>query len=66
MAAPGPAILVHLELAVQKHEGATRAHPDSWKMKAKKIFRASRGLIGATPLYALPPAACNIILPPQL
>ena len=29
MAALGPAILVHLELAVQKHKGATRAHPDS-------------------------------------
>ena len=36
MAAPVPVILVHLELAVQKHEGATKAHPDSLKMKAKK------------------------------
>ena len=33
-------------------------------MKAKKFFRASRGLIGATRLYALPPAAFNIIIVP--
>ena len=26
---PGPAILIHLELAMQRHEGATRAHPDN-------------------------------------
>ena len=43
-----------------KHEGATRAHPEKRKMKAKNFFRASRGLIGATLLYALPPAAFNI------
>ena len=43
-----------------KREGATRAHPEKRKMKAKKIFRASRGVISATRLYALPPAAFNI------
>ena len=48
MAALGPAILVHLELAVQSAKGATRAHPEKWKMKAKNFFRASRGLIVAT------------------
>ena len=40
-----------------KREGATRAHPEKRKMKAKKCFRSSRGLIRATRLYALPPAA---------
>ena len=47
-----------------KHEGATRAHPDNWKMKAKKFFRAPRGLISiaATRLYAA--AFCT--LPPLL
>ena len=47
-----------------KREGATRAHPEKWKMKAKKNFRASRGLISTTHLYALPPAAFNIWCPP--
>ena len=37
-----------------KHEGAMRAHPDSWKMKVKIFFRASRGLITTTRLYATP------------
>ena len=32
-------------------------------MKAKNFFRASRGLIGATHLYALPPAAFHIRCP---
>ena len=44
---PGPAILVHLELAVQ----STRAHPDNWKVKAKKLFHALRGLISTTHLW---------------
>ena len=33
-----------------KHEGATRAHPDNWKIKAKIFFRTSRGLITTTHL----------------
>ena len=45
-----------------KQEGATRAHPDNWEMKAKKFFRASRGLIATTCLYAA--AFCS--LPPLL
>ena len=32
-------------------------------MKAKKFFCALRGLISATHLYALPPAAFNIMVP---
>ena len=43
-----------------KREGATRAHPEKRKMKANKFFRALRGLIGATRLYTLPPAAFNM------
>jgi len=36
-----------------KHKGGTRANPDDWIMKVKNFFRASRGRIGATRLYAL-------------
>ena len=43
-----------------KREGATRAHPEKRKMKAKNVFRASRELIGTTHLYALPLAVFNI------
>jgi len=38
---------------------ARRSHPRNRKMKAKNLFRASRGVINATPLYELPSAACN-------
>jgi len=38
---------------------ARRSHPRNWKMKAKNLFRASPGVINATPLYELPSAACN-------
>ena len=55
-----------LELAVQKHESATRAHPDNWKNEGEKFFRASRGMIGATRLYALPSAAFNYAISPSL
>ena len=33
-----------------KHGGATRAHPDNWKMKTKNFFRASCGLIATAHL----------------
>ena len=35
--------------AVQSTKVLRRAHPANRKMKVKKIFRASRGLIDATP-----------------
>ena len=48
-----------------KHEGATRAHPDNWKMKVKNFsaplnifFRALRGLIDA-------PRLCNLLAVPE-
>ena len=46
-----------------KHEGATRAHPDKWKMKAKNFFRASRGLIYLNPRYT-PLRRCLLPCPP--
>ena len=42
--------------AMQSTKVLRRAHPGNWKMKVKNIFRASRGLIDATRLYALPSA----------
>ena len=48
------------------HEGATTAHPDNWKMKAKNFFRALRGLIGATRLCKIPAPPLHKILYPPL
>ena len=54
---PGPAILVHLELAVQ----STKV-PREPILKGKNVH-ASHGLISTTHLYSLPPAACNFARP---
>ena len=64
MAAPGPAIILHLELAVQSMKVPREP---ILKNKRQKCFCASRGLIGATRLCALPSAAAlHIKEPPFL